>query len=227
MAAFRYSLLLLVFVTSCTLVRLKALETGGVCGNPDIPVVRNISELGQDSYGRPGLSHMTIAGAVHHGMREVEVWMQTFAPNSGTPIHRHACEEVFITLKGSGTLYLAPKSQLGSPGQPQELPIYPNSTFTIPVDGVHQVWNTGEAEDLQLIVIISNPPMKSFAYNDWSTPHDKAKFDPKCWDKQGMYLSSTRQCADPGSDDDIMSSIANIFNSGSLEGLSYSEDDLR
>lgn len=70
---------------------------------------------------------------------QVEVWMQTFAPNSGTPIHRHACEEVFITLKGSGTLYLAPKSQLGSPGQPQELPIYPNSTFTIPVDGVHQV----------------------------------------------------------------------------------------
>lgn len=66
-----------------------------------------------------------------------------------------------------------------------------------------------------------------FAYNDWSTPHDKAKFDPKCWDKQGMYMPSTRQCADPGSDDDIMSSIAKIFNSGSLEGLSYSEDDLR
>ena len=34
MALFRYSLLLLVFITSCTLVRLKALETGGVCGNP-------------------------------------------------------------------------------------------------------------------------------------------------------------------------------------------------
>lgn len=43
----------------------------GFCPLADIPVVRNISELGQDSYGRPGLSHMTIAGAVHHGMREV------------------------------------------------------------------------------------------------------------------------------------------------------------
>ena len=37
----------------------------------EIPVVRNLTELGQDSYGRPGLSHMTIAGAVHHGMKEV------------------------------------------------------------------------------------------------------------------------------------------------------------
>lgn len=33
MAVFWYSLLLLVFITSCTLARLKALETGGVCGN--------------------------------------------------------------------------------------------------------------------------------------------------------------------------------------------------
>jgi hypothetical protein len=33
--------------------------------------VRNLTERGQDSYGRPGLSHMTIAGAVHHGMKEV------------------------------------------------------------------------------------------------------------------------------------------------------------
>lgn len=55
----------------------SALENShqGCCGLvwnlAEIPVVRNVTELGQDSYGRPGLSHMTIAGAVHHGMKEV------------------------------------------------------------------------------------------------------------------------------------------------------------
>lgn len=36
-----------------------------------VPLVRNISELPQDNYGRPGLSHITIAGSVVHGMKEV------------------------------------------------------------------------------------------------------------------------------------------------------------
>lgn len=33
--------------------------------------MRNISELPQDSYGRRGLSHITVAGAALHGMKEV------------------------------------------------------------------------------------------------------------------------------------------------------------
>lgn len=36
-----------------------------------LPLVRNISELPQNNYGRPGLSHTTIAGSVLHGMKEV------------------------------------------------------------------------------------------------------------------------------------------------------------
>ncbi|KAI7729261.1 hypothetical protein M8C21_002200, partial [Ambrosia artemisiifolia] len=40
----------------------------------------------------------------------VEVWIQTFAPGTRTPIHRHSCEEVFVVLKGSGTLYIASNS---------------------------------------------------------------------------------------------------------------------
>lgn len=39
--------------------------------NPGLPIVRNISELPQDSYGIPGLTHMTVAGSVLHGMKEV------------------------------------------------------------------------------------------------------------------------------------------------------------
>lgn len=70
---------------------------------------------------------------------QVEIWLQTFGPGTRTPIHRHSCEEVFLVLKGSGTLYLASNSHAKSPGKPQEFTIFSNSTFFIPVNDVHQV----------------------------------------------------------------------------------------
>ena len=76
------------------------------------------------------------------GFLQVEVWLQTFAPGSHTPIHRHSCEEVFVVLKGSGTLYLASGSHEKYPGKPQEFKIYSNSTFHIPVNDAHQVNNS-------------------------------------------------------------------------------------
>lgn len=137
----------------------------------------------EDSFGRPGLSHITVAGATHHGMEEVEVWLQTFSPGSGTPIHRHSCEEVFLTLKGKGSLFMEPESGKRYPGQPKEFTISPNTTFTIPINHVHQVKNTQLEEDLQVLVIISRPPIKVFVYRDWYTPHAAAvlKF-PYPWD---------------------------------------------
>ncbi|XVF32643.1 hypothetical protein REPUB_Repub17cG0100100 [Reevesia pubescens] len=108
------------------------------CSIKGLPIVRNISELPQDNYGRGGLSHITVAGSLLHGLKEVEVWLQTFAPGSRTPIHRHSCEEVFVVLKGSGTLYLASSSHK-YPGKPEEHSIFSNSTFHIPVNDVHQV----------------------------------------------------------------------------------------
>ncbi|KAI8522819.1 hypothetical protein RHMOL_Rhmol13G0026500 [Rhododendron molle] len=188
------------------------------CSTHGVPLVRNIAELPQDNYGRPGLSHITIAGSLLHGMKEphpantvkysvkdvlrneslfifltaewnfswqVEVWLQTFAPGSRTPIHRHSCEEVFVVLKGSGTLYLASNSHLKYPGQPQEFPIFTNSTFQIPVNDAHQVWNTNQGEDLQVLVIISRPPVKVFIYDDWFVPHVAANLKfPYYWDEQ-------------------------------------------
>lgn len=38
-----------------------------------VPIVRNISQIDQDNYGRPGLSHITVAGSVLHGFREVNI----------------------------------------------------------------------------------------------------------------------------------------------------------
>ncbi|XP_014622830.1 auxin-binding protein T92 isoform X2 [Glycine soja] len=122
------------------------------CPLTGLPLVRNISEIPQDNYGRAGLSHMTVAGSLLHGMKEVEVWLQTFSPGTHTPIHRHSCEEVFIVLKGSGTLYLASDSHGRYPGKPQEHFIFPNSTFHIPVNDAHQLWNTNEHEDLQVCI---------------------------------------------------------------------------
>ena len=133
--------------------------------------MRDISVLPQDNYGRPGLSHITVAGSLMHGLKEVEeppltlppivlfcklsyigfipfsqimceqveVWLQTFAPGTHTPIHRHSSEEVFVVLKGSGTLYLSSNSHAKSPGKPEEFRIFSNSTFYIPVNDVHQV----------------------------------------------------------------------------------------
>lgn len=40
--------------------------------NAGLQTVRNISELTQDNYGRPGLSHITISGSLIHGFKEVE-----------------------------------------------------------------------------------------------------------------------------------------------------------
>ncbi|KAL3827901.1 hypothetical protein ACJIZ3_016703 [Penstemon smallii] len=162
----------------------SAVAEASHCATNGLPVVRNISEIAQDNYGRPGLSHSTIAGSVIHGFKEVEVWLQTFAPGARTPIHRHSCEEIFVVLKGSGTLYLASNSYTKYPGSPQEFRVFSNSTFHIPINDVHQVWNTNEHEDLQVLVIISRPPVKLFIYDDWLMPHTAAKMKfPIYWDE--------------------------------------------
>ena len=138
----------------------------------------------EDSYGRSGLSHITIAGATHHGMKDVnvciyflfvdlsggelcykvefcfrnvvsqvEVWLQTFAPGSRTPIHRHSCEEVFVVLRGKGSLFMEPESGKRHPGEPKEFKISSNTTFTIPVNHVHQV----VFSSMQLVYIMIKP----------------------------------------------------------------------
>lgn len=38
---------------------------------PDNSLVRDISRMHQSNYGREGFSHITVAGALAHGMKEV------------------------------------------------------------------------------------------------------------------------------------------------------------
>ncbi|XP_047309019.1 auxin-binding protein T85-like [Impatiens glandulifera] len=149
------------------------------------PKFRNISEIPQNSYGITGYSHITLAGLYAHGMKEVEVWLQTIAPGCHTPIHRHDCEEVLVILKGTATLFFASNSHPSDfPGNPHRIPVFQNSTFIVPDNHPHQMWNTHEHEDLQFLVVISRPPFKVFVYDDWFMPHTEAKLEfPIVWDK--------------------------------------------
>ncbi|CAN6482637.1 unnamed protein product [Victoria cruziana] len=187
----RFSAIFLVPLVLLVLRLQKINSQTSSCSIKAFPLVRNLSDISSKNYGREGFSHVTVAGFGLHGMKEIEVWLQTFSPGARTPIHRHSCEEVFIVLQGSGTLLRAPNSHMKYPGEPEQLPIFPNSTFHIPVNDVHQVWNSNDSEDLQVLVVISRPPVKIFMYQDWTMPHIAAKLKyPYYWDEECLQTPS-------------------------------------
>jgi mannose-6-phosphate isomerase-like protein (cupin superfamily) len=63
--------------------------------------------------------------------------VETLTPGHGTPIHRHELEEIFIIVKGSGTVYVAPESKKKFPREPEAFPFASNSTFSVPFNLVH------------------------------------------------------------------------------------------
>ena len=67
-----------------------AASAAAATAGPPRPIVYPVAQLYQDDYGRSGLSHITVAGARHHGMQRLEVWLHTFAPGVRTPVHRCA-----------------------------------------------------------------------------------------------------------------------------------------
>jgi quercetin dioxygenase-like cupin family protein len=77
------------------------------------------------------------------------MWMQTIAPGAGTPVHRHACEEAILILRGSGRLTV----------EGQDTDFGPNSTLLIPPDAVHQIVNTG-SEDMFLVAALGQAPVR-------------------------------------------------------------------
>lgn len=111
-------------------------------------VVENIS---LEEFSLPGIVHRTIAGA-QHGLKGIEVWMQTIEPGAATPMHSHDCEEVVVILRGSGHFTI----------EGEENPFGPNSTLVIPPEAVHQVANSGN-EEMFLIAAFSATPANSYA----------------------------------------------------------------
>jgi quercetin dioxygenase-like cupin family protein len=96
----------------------------------------------------PGLRHQTIAGH-RQGVESMEVWLQTIAPGAGTPVHRHACEEVVLILSGSGTCTL----------EGETTAFGPNSTLILKPDVVHQIVNTSDVE-MKLVGILAMAPVR-------------------------------------------------------------------
>jgi quercetin dioxygenase-like cupin family protein len=110
-----------------------------------MPVVHNMTI---PKFTIPGLEHQTLAGP-EHGMKTLEMWMQTIAPGGGTPVHRHACEEAILILRGSGQITI--EGVTTSFG--------PNSTLQIPSDAIHQIVNTG-TEDMFLVAALGQAPVR-------------------------------------------------------------------
>ncbi len=110
-----------------------------------MPVVRNETV---EQFALPGLDHQTLAGP-EHGMQTLEMWMQTIRPGSGTPVHRHDCEEAIVVLRGSGRLTIEGK----------DTDFGPNSTLQIPRDVIHQIVNTG-TEDMFIVAALGQAPVR-------------------------------------------------------------------
>ena len=101
-----------------------------------------------ETFDLPGIKHQTVGGH-KQGVRSMEVWMQTIAPGSSTPVHCHACEEVIVILSGSGECSVAGKiTKFG-----------PNSTLIIEPDIVHQIVNSS-TEELTLVASLSMAPVR-------------------------------------------------------------------
>ena len=96
----------------------------------------------------PGIEHQTVAGP-EHGMKTMEMWMQTLRPGGGTPVHRHACEEAIVVLTGTGQCTInGVTTSFG-----------PNSTLRIPSDAIHQILNTGN-DDMHIVAALGQAPVR-------------------------------------------------------------------
>ena len=95
----------------------------------------------------PGLRHQTLASQAG-GIQAFEVWQQSLAPGSATPLHRHDCEEVVVFTGGKGIMHHA-----GT-----ETPCAAGTVLLCQPNELHQIVNTG-AEPLTLYGILSGSPV--------------------------------------------------------------------
>jgi len=99
------------------------------------------------SYEIPGIEHKTLAGP-EHGVAGFEIWEQWIAAGETTPVHRHVCEEVIVSLSGRGEVIIdGERTEFG-----------PDTTLRVPADAVHQVNNIGD-EVLHLVATLGMSPV--------------------------------------------------------------------
>jgi len=111
-----------------------------------MPVIDN-SKV--DKFEIPGIVHQTLAGHKKDGLGSVEVWRQTIAPHTGTPMHRHDCEEVIVILSGRARLTVnGVVSEFGA-----------DSTIIVPRNAVHQLDNIAD-EPMLLFSALGMAPVR-------------------------------------------------------------------
>jgi quercetin dioxygenase-like cupin family protein len=112
-----------------------------------MPIIENADV---QQFRVPGLAHQTLAGH-EHGLKALEVWIQTIAPGSATPVHRHTCEEIVIVLRGSGRVTI----------EGEETNFGANTTIVVPPQTVHQIMNTAD-EEMFIIAAFSETPARVY-----------------------------------------------------------------
>jgi quercetin dioxygenase-like cupin family protein len=96
----------------------------------------------------PGIVHQTLAGHKKDGLKSLEFWRQTIAPHTGTPMHRHDCEEVIYIMSGRARLTVdGAVSEFG-----------PDSTIIVPPNAVHELDNIAD-EPMQLVSALGMAPV--------------------------------------------------------------------
>eukprot|EP00897_Mesotaenium_endlicherianum_P002591 jgi/Mesen1/235/ME1142195C07632 len=149
----------------------------------DVPSVRKIEDIYGESYGMTGLNATTIAGAVHHGMKELEIWMHTLAPGYSTPIHHQKADQEEVLLITSGSFNVLIREH--NDDKVQKILATTNSSVIVPPLAVHQLVNDVEPPmAATFISAFSNPPKKLYVYKDWDMPREKAEFIPLPWDQK-------------------------------------------
>ena len=96
----------------------------------------------------PGLEHQRLAGK-RDGLTSVEIWRQTIDAGASTPVHRHACEEVIVVLKGAGVCHC----------DGTEYHLKEDETLVIPRNVVHQICNNGD-QDLYIMATLGMAPVE-------------------------------------------------------------------
>ncbi|CAL5229558.1 g12909 [Coccomyxa viridis] len=123
-----------------------------------------------------GLAHKTICGMHHHGMKELEMWMQTLVPGTAIPPHTHGGEEVVIALKGIVTF-----NSLDPNKQVQVQTLSSNDTIVILPGVVHSFSNVGD-EDVQLMIALTGD-IHPMVYPRWGADASEAqRMEPLAFD---------------------------------------------
>lgn len=85
--------------------------------------MRNISEIPSSNYGRDGLSHSTVVGAIAHGMKEV---LYTLRFSIHSKYHLNTKKGGFQDRAVEVTLYLSDNTGVGSCHTHKSLSYAPN-----------------------------------------------------------------------------------------------------